>query len=314
VAPHDDAQLCECMSDPRARPVPGTSHASPQTVCPYAFWGLNHAITRIVVGRPVKRLKPRPPLAPLSLRPVLYGVADEADELSPPWATPTRDLEDGLIARAGRDQCIRVRNWRAWRKAVNQSKPELVVLLGHPEMRDGKANFIIGKKSRLMSPLVSLGDFAAEMPAPVVLLCGCTSTAPGDGCDGLPGSFIDMGAAAVVSTLTSVPGSQAAAAAGAMVSAMHSSRLSDPTLATALMEARRQLLARGFIVGLLLVAHGELDIQISAQPAPPWTIGLAPASTERPTEDTTPANGLTRTGATGFVKSAKPRPRPRRFA
>jgi CHAT domain-containing protein len=104
------------------------------------------------------------------------------------------------------------------------------------------------------------------MPAPVVLLLGCASTAPGDGFDGLPGSFIDMGATAVVSTLTSVQGAQAAAAAGAIVSAMHSNRLSSPTLATALMEARRQLVARGLVVGLLLVAHGELDIPISAQP------------------------------------------------
>jgi len=264
VAPDDNAQLCECVFHPRARPAPGKSHASSQTVCPYGFWGMSRVITRIVTGQPVRRLKPRPLIGPLSLRPVLYAAADEADDHGAPWALPTMDLEEGLIGRVGRVRCVRVRDWHAWWNAVKWSEPELVVLLGHTEKCDGNTDLIIGEGSRLRSASALPGNFAVTRPAPVVLLCGCTSGVAGEIANALPSSFIDMGAAAVLSTMTSVGGALAAAAAGAVVSAMHSTRLSGPTLATALLEARRQLVARGLVVGLLLVAHGELDIPISA--------------------------------------------------
>jgi hypothetical protein len=45
---------------------------------------------------------------------------------------------------------------------------------------------------------------------------------------------------------------------------MQSKRPSGLTLATALTEARQQLIAEGLLVGLLLVSYGEIDVQLAA--------------------------------------------------
>ena len=266
VAPDQSARLCACVSDRGARPAAPTSHASQQTVCPYAFWAMNRVIARTVGGRPIKRLPPRPQLAPLSLRPVLYGAADCADEFGPPWETPTKKVEEALTGRAGPHRCTRVRSWRAWRNTVARAAPQLLVVLADTQMRSGTLNLVIGSKSGLALPSVSSrGLGTANAPAPVVLLCACSSNVTGDVLGAVPSALVDRGAAAVVATLTSVGGQHAAAAAAAVVHAMHSNRLSHPTLAAALTQARQRLIAFGSPIGLLLAAHGDIDITLTTQ-------------------------------------------------
>ncbi len=265
VAPDQNAQLCECVSDPIIHPGARTSHASRQTVCPYAFWAMNRLILRTVGGKPVTRLPARRHLAAVSLRPVLYGAADNADELSLPWELPTKEVEDALSGRAGPSQFTRVSTWRAWRRAVKRDAPELLVVLGDTEMRSGAANLVIGRGSGLALCAVSDRTCAVNAPAPVVLLFACSANRTGDVLDAFPGAFIDKGAAAVVATLTDVGAPAAAEAATAVVHALHSDRPCGRTLHAALTEARRHLIAKGSAVGLLLVAHGEIDIPLTAQ-------------------------------------------------
>jgi hypothetical protein len=272
VAPDLSAQLCGCVSDPIPRTMERTSHASPQTVCPYAFWGMNKLIVRTVGGRPVRRPPPRRRLAALSLRPVLYGAAEGADDGgNPPWEIPTNKVEDALTGLAGPGQFTRVNNWREWRRAVRRIAPELLVVLGHTEMRSGAANLVIGSNSRLACRDVSVPKYTRNTSAPVVLLFACSSNTAGDVLGAFPGTFVDHGAAAVIATLTDVGGLPAAEAAAAVVHAMHSNRPSRPTLDAALTEARQQLISRGSPVGLLLVTHGEIDIPLAVQhlEAPP---------------------------------------------
>jgi hypothetical protein len=264
VAPDESAQLCECVRDRKGHRAAGFPHASRQTVCPYAFWGMTRVIARTMMGQPVKQLPLRPRPAPLPLRPVLYGAADTADELSPPWALATRDLQDVLSYQAGLGQSARVSNWRAWRREVRRARPNLMVVLGHTEMRAGQVKLVIGRKSRLAQRSVSFRELGrSNVPAPLVLLMACTSDVTGDVFGALPGAVVDNGAAAVIATLTRLGGPQAAQTAAAVVSAMHSQRPSGLTLATALTEARQQLIAQGLLVGLLLVSHGEIDVQLA---------------------------------------------------
>ncbi len=271
LAPDKNAQLCDCVSGPSTHPAAAISHASKQTVCPYAFWGMNRVITRSIVGQRVKRLPSLPRLAPLSLQPIVYGATDEADDLSPPWASPTKEVEYALIRHVGHSRFARVSNWRAWRRVVRRAKPELLVVLGHTEMRDGEPHLIIGRNSGLAHRSVSLRELGAtSMPAPLVLLFGCTSGVVEDGFGVLPGTIINQGAAAVVAPLTKLGGADAAKAAVAVVSSMHSNRPSGLTLAAALTEARRQLIAQGLLVGLMLMAHGNTDIRLTPPDKPHW--------------------------------------------
>jgi hypothetical protein len=265
AAPDRGAQLCGCVSDPITHPATPTSHASPRIVCPYAFWGMNRLILRTVGGEPVRRLPTRPRLAALSLRPVVYGAAGSADELSLPWEMPTKMVGDLLSGRAGRSHFTPVSSWRAWRSAVKRVAPELLVVLANTEMRGGAPNLVIGRRSHLALDAVSVGKRTLNAPAPVVLLCACGSNITGDVLGAFPGAFVDKGAAAVVATFADVGGLRAAQAAVAVVQAMHSNRPSSSTLDAALNEARRHLIAEGSPVGLLLVGHGEIDIPLSAR-------------------------------------------------
>ena len=266
VAPEPGAALCGCLSRPNPQRGAVISHASAQTVCPYAFWGMSRAIIRTVAAEPVKRLPARPRLAPLSLRPVLYGAADSADELSPPWQPLTETLEKTLSGRAV-GQCTRVSSWRAWRRAARGVAPQLLVVLADTEMRKGTPKLLIGSKSRLAPGSVSLGRRAVTAPAPLVLLFGTGSDVVGAEVGIFPAAFIDQGAAAVITTLISVGGAQAAAAAAAVVHAMHSNRLPTPTVAAAVSAARRQLIACASPVGLLLATYGETDLELIASRA-----------------------------------------------
>lgn len=218
VAPEQGARLCGCALGRKPPPAAGKSHTSTQTVCPYAFWGMNRVIARTVMGEPVKKIKlRRPQSAPLCLRPILYGAADKADALSPPGQLPSQMLQQALLQGVGQGRCTRVTNWTEWRRAVSGSNPELLVVLGHTETRRGEANLIIGKDSRLKQASVSLQHIGAlDMPAPVVLLFACSSALAGNVFGVLPGTFIDKGAAAVVASLTKFRGSHAAAAAEAV--------------------------------------------------------------------------------------------------
>jgi hypothetical protein len=99
------------------------------------------------------------------------------------------------------------------------------------------------------------------MPAPVILLFACSSALAGNVYGALPGTLVDKGAGAVIASMTKFRGTHAAAAADAVFTAMHSPGPAGLTLASALTEARKQLVARGLLVGLLLVAHGEVDIE-----------------------------------------------------
>jgi CHAT domain len=275
VAPALGARLCACVSDPIVHPATRTSHASQNTVCPYAFWAMNRLIVRTIGGTPAKRPPARPRPAPLSLRPIVYGAAKTADELSPLWEKPTKKLQDALTHHSGGRQSTRVRSWRAWRGALRRATPQLLVVVGDTEMRGGATNLVIGRRSPLPLRRVSVREATAN--APVLVLMVCASNMTGDVLGGFPAAFIDKGAAAVIASLTSV-GCQATAAAAALVHAMHSNRPLRPTLAAALTEARQQLIARGSPVGLLLVAHGDTDISLIAH-APPTRPGAHEEST-----------------------------------
>jgi hypothetical protein len=96
------------------------------------------------------------------------------------------------------------------------------------------------------------------------VLLACASAAAGDTFGGLPAAFTGRGAAAVVATLSKLKGPHGARAAAAVVKALRGSTTDDGvTLGHALRAARRQLVADGVLVGLLLVAHGEIDLLVT---------------------------------------------------
>ena len=265
-APEDTAKLCDHATVPPAAGE-GCDRTTSRRVCPYAFWGMNRVIARTIESRPKRRQPtPRPQPGPLALRPVLYAAAERADRESPPESRPSDLLEQALAKLVGREKLTRVTNWRAWKGAVRRLQPQMLVVLGHTEIERSEATLEIGRKSRLHQPSVThkvLGSTTST--APVVVLLACASAVAGDPFGGLPATFTDHGAAAVVATLTKLKGQHGAEAAVAVVSALRATTAGHGiSVGAALTEARRQLVADGLLVGLLLVAHGEIDVQLTA--------------------------------------------------
>jgi len=248
------AKLCAHVHTP---PAPGEAcdRTSSRVVCPYAFWALNRTVVRTVVlpdGRP----RPMPPT--LDLEPVLLAASTRADFGAAADRRPSDLLTAACAALFGTVE--RVTSWTAWRREVAARHPDLLVLLAHTEVAGGEATLQIGRNSFLARPDVSTAMLGGS---PLVLLVACASAVAGDEFGTLPGTFTARGAAAVVGLLTKLSGSQGGRAAQAVLTALHGAGGAGPVgLGAALATARRDLVAQGLLVGMMLVAHGEIDVRI----------------------------------------------------
>ena len=165
---------------------------------------------------------------------------------------------------AGAD-CVQVGNWRDWRRAVRDTRPGLLVLLAHAEDAPGEHFLEIGRRSLLSSVDLRPDDVSrGEGVAPLVVLIACATAQAGDALGSFHAAFAGRGAAAVVGTLGKLNGSQGARAASAVLGSLADAGASGTkTLGAALADARRDLLAAGLLVGLLLVSHGEVDTRVA---------------------------------------------------
>jgi hypothetical protein len=262
-SPKAGATLCEHATQAGA-PYDGPGpcpKASASVVCPYAFWGMFRTIARVIV-RPEGAVAAWPSVA-LDLNPVLYAAANLADDGAPPGDRPSERLEEALASAVGAGSVTRVTTWAAWRRAVAK-RPELLVVLGHTVMLDGQVGLEIGKgKPRLVQNAVGADVIGrTDGPPPLVLLIACSSAATRDLWGGMPAAFTGHGAAAVVAMLSKLTGPHGVEVAAKVVGALLSSVADRAALGPALMVARRELVAQGLLIGLLIVSHGEIDLEL----------------------------------------------------
>lgn len=255
VAPQKSGvRLCEHARTP---PPPGTAcdRTGRRTVCPYAFWALSRTIARSVVlpGSLARVLPDR-----VDLRTPLYASAAKADDGSPKSNLPGDELAAACTGIFG--SVDRVRSWTAWRREVAATKPKLLVLLSHTDVTDGEAWLLIGRKSYLLRPDISA---AVVGSAPLVVLVACASAVADDPFGTLAGTFTARGAAAVVGMLSKLAGPQAWRATATLLRALADAGRNGPhSLGAALATARRDLVGQGLLVGMMIVAHGEIDVMI----------------------------------------------------
>ena len=251
-------KLCDHVRQP---PPPGEAcdRTSSRVVCPYAFWALTRTIARTVL-LPGGRALPTP--SRLDLQPVLYAASQRADYGADPAARPSELLLRACAELFGPDQVGQVTSWTAWRREVAARRPELLLLLAHTETDAGEVSLQIGRRSFLARPDIST---ALVGHAPLVVLVACASAVAGDEFGTLAGTFTARGAAAVVGLLTKLSGSQGARAAAATLAALLAAGRTGPNgsgLGAALAQARRELIGQGLLVGMMLVAHGEIDVEV----------------------------------------------------
>jgi hypothetical protein len=257
-APQDHAQLCQ-HDEP---PPPGQTcpKASSTRVCPYAFWGLHRSIARTVAWKQTGRSVGAP--SAVSALSMLYAATVIADDGASDPLPSASVLE---AAETVFPKVTRVTSWTAWRKAVKQSKPNLLVVLGHTMVEGGKTNLYIGKKSALARPRISAAELrTTDSPPPIVLLIACATAALGDPFGTLPGALTAKGAGAVVGTLSKIVGPHGAAATTHLLQSFHEAAGTGASVGDAVAGARRSLVADKRPIGLILVSHGEVDTKVVA--------------------------------------------------
>ncbi|MGI5132100.1 hypothetical protein ACQEVB_35220 [Pseudonocardia sp. CA-107938] len=258
--PDRDARFCVHVTDgPPARGTACTK-ASRKRVCPYAFWGLHRSIARTIAWREGRAKDTQPWITSLPAARVLFAATELADEGA---ADPLPSDSVPATARQLFWPVTRVTSWTAWRRVVRSDRPNVLVVLGHTLTENGDTHLYIGRQSTLSRFRISASELrAAGAPRPLVLLVACATATVGDAFGTLPGTLTARGAGAVVATLSKIVGPQGAAAANHLLQAMHGLAGSDATVGDVVAAARRSLLAAGSPIGLVLVAHGELDTTV----------------------------------------------------
>lgn len=259
-APLPGAIRCAHHRD-RAPPIgEACRHASPRQVCPYSFWGAHRRISRTVQmesdTRPVTARQ-------VVIDDVLWGAAKQADHGAPPGRLPTQAIRDAALQWFNAAQHDPVTSWREWRKQVATRHPGLLVLLAHTELSQREPALLIGTQSLLARPDVSSKVVRCpDDAAPIVVLMACASGSQGDAFGSLPGTFTAHGAGAVVATLTKIAGRHGAIASAEVMRALSSAGAQGRSVGDALLEVRRALIAQGVLLGLLLVGHGNTEIEV----------------------------------------------------
>lgn len=252
------AKLCRHIDDP---PAQGQScdRVSTSVVCPYAFWGLHRSIARTVSseGRGLGFTRTAQAFTPS----ILYASSKVADDGA---TIPLPSDSIVSVATQAFPPVTRVTNWRQWRSAVKTHRPSLLVVLGHAVVEGGETALYIGKNSAIARVDISPAVLRAPGSAPpLVLLIACATAALGDPFGSLPGALTTNGAGAVVATLAKIVGPQGATAIVHLLDAFHQIGGSGASVGDALTLARRSLIADKSPMGLILVAHGEIDTLVA---------------------------------------------------
>ena len=255
--PDDNAKLCDHVIKPPPLGEACTK-ATTKRVCPYAFWGLHRSIARTIKDRDSKIAQPWS--STIAASSMLYAATIIADDgaVEPFPSASVFTAAQGLYRPA-----TRVNSWRAWRAAVRDGKPDVLVVLGHTMIEGGKTNLYIGKESVLERKRISAKVLSTDgSRRPLVLLIACSTAALGDAFGTLPGTLTAKGAGAVVATLSKITGPHGAAATTHLLQALHGLAGRQGSVGDAVTQARRSLISEKRPIGLMLVSHGELDMRV----------------------------------------------------
>jgi HEAT repeat protein len=273
-APASDATLCPvaaaALEDGKCKEcLWKTEDEAEKYVCPLGFWCMRRVIERHAVK----------PVAESELEGAEYALAADPNEgrnalnvlSSALYAASNRVRRDDMealrvsLAAATGEHVVYVKDWTAWRQAVQAGGPSLLVLLPHT-LRDVDQipTLEIGDLQQLPEINISWRDVCSKAAAapPVVLLLGCETAVPDIPFQNFATQFRISGAAIVLNTLAPVLGRHVVPVAQMLVEELKCAAQASATFGSAILAVRRRGLAEGLPVVLSLVAYGDADWRI----------------------------------------------------
>ena len=272
-APAKDAGLCENWKkalrdgacDPQFHPTASDGNAA--VICPSGFWGISKLIERQCAPQNLFtdhaaafdvaarcEMTQTDDVLPV-LRAALFGASNRVEP-----EDITR-LCKSIRGKVPNTQCVT--SWDKWCEGVaSEPSPSLLVLLTHTVVDEVGRGLELGEDDTRYTKQVSASYVTADDPPRlVVLLLGCDTADSSSELQSFVAQFRLQKASLVVGTICTVLGKRAPRVAGEII--RHLSRSADrkrPTTAGAVLQAvRRDLLARGELTALALVAYGDVD-------------------------------------------------------
>lgn len=294
--PDEDARLCpnaraaliagQCLDGctyqhPDGAQLHDTKQPS-KTVCPLRFWGLSKEIERhphtpqvvadvdelrrefALASEPTDRRNRIP-----SIDRALLAASARVEKY--PRGEGTIESLVGSVTNAV-PATIKADSWEEWVTTVAEHRPDLLVILPHTYSdKDDIQVLEVSSDARLARTTIMQKNSryvrVTNDKHPVVFLLGCATTDPEVPFEMFPAAFRSAGAAIVLATLTPMLGRHAAPIAERLVASLvQRSRQEGTTFGAVMRDLRRELLAEGYPAALALVAYGDADWTVGAEP------------------------------------------------
>jgi hypothetical protein len=239
-----------------------------EAICPYGFWALSKIIERLDPGTAGSSSAPRTNahnLPPISS--AIFAASNKVPqtERDAAWETIKSKITDSE----------QVTTWPSWRQTINHRQPRLLIALPHHDQGAVEDYIEIGDiamgedLSRLRRSQIT-ADYvnpSGDDPGPILLLLGCkTSTASELGYIGLVREFQRQKTTIVLGTVAQILGRHAAPLAKELVKQITAIEDSETDFGTIMRRVRREMLARGYLMGLCLVAVGDAEWRLTPLP------------------------------------------------
>lgn len=236
-------------------------------ICPFGFWSIRKVIERLNPDTALSASAPqsdRRNLPPIDS--VVFAASDKVPETerNGAWTTIKAHVGNAVLAHT----------WPEWRKAV-KNHPRLLVALPHHDAEAVEDFIEIGNASlgpdfsRLRRGQITAAYINPDSrdPGPILLLLGCKTGAESElGYQQLVREFQRLKTAIVLGTLAQILGRHAAPLASELVEQLMSIKDMDMDFGTVMRHVRRNMLARGYLLGLCLVTVGDAEWRLTPVP------------------------------------------------
>lgn len=275
AAPDKNATICpnavKALKEGKCCNGDGVQSSPARHICPFGFWGFSHVIERHTSERYKKQTAgdytviagPEAGRETLDVfRNTLFAGSVKVAAAEPGLL---KKVNDSISKHSVSSE--QARTWDEWERMVKKKKPDSLVLLVHIERDEitDQDQIEIGDNQFLVQNLMDESKLKPANTArpPFVVLIGCeASSVENHGFD-ISSQLMNHGAAIVVSNFTKIRGRHAGPMVISMLELLEAHKGKQVTLGEIVLKLRQLLLAKGIMVGLALITHGDADWKLN---------------------------------------------------
>lgn len=271
-APDENATLCknaqQALIEGKCKGCYDRTLVPAPHVCPFGFWSFSRVIERhnYTNKKSIKAdysIQTEPVEGRNTLQVLqnsMHGSSAKVDK----GVAGTRKAISTAV-KANSKKFDEADEWANWTTTVVKNSPESIILVVHTEKHPTRNidQLEIGKTLLLQNYIGSKLLVSHEIDIPrFVVIIGCeTSNSVNTGFD-IASTFLNEGAAVVVSNFTKIRGRQAKDIIITLLDLLKSNKGKEFTFGEIMLKLRQQLLAQGMVAALTVLAQGDADWKI----------------------------------------------------